>query len=218
MRDEKSIKSIEPQSIEEKKLLMVEGKDEENFFQVLFEKKGIEGVQIMSAGGKDNFNNELSARVKLPEFGNLKSLAIVRDADQSAKPAFKSVCSALKKNNLPTPLQSGTFATDNSLKVGVFIIPDGTNDGMLESLCLSIVKPEGEGIIKCVDSFMECIKGLPQGGQTYKQPKNSDKAQVRAFLSAMEEDTPSLGVATKKGYWNLDSNNLKPLLNFLKNL
>ena len=167
------IKGSKPQNITEKKLLIVEGKDEENFFQVLFKKKGIEGVQIMSVGGKDNFSNNLSDIMKHPEFGNLKSLSIVRDADLSAKPAFKSVCSALRSNGLPVPSQSGKFATDNSLKVGVFIIPDGKNQGMLESLCLSIIKPEGTNIKQCIDSFMECIKGLSQAGDNYKQPKKS---------------------------------------------
>lgn len=212
-------KTPKPQSIETDKLLMVEGESDKTFFGELFDKKGIQGIQIISVGGKNNFNDELSAIVKLPDFQDLKSLAILRDADQSAESAFKSLCSTLKKNDLPVPLQSGTFVTNNSLQVGVFIIPDGNNQGMLESLCLSIVKKEGKGIIKCVDSFMECVKELlPQGGNTYKPPKNWDKARFRAFLSAMEEDTPSLGVATQKGYWDLDSDKLDPVFNFLKKL
>ena len=220
MKDTISTKPVvsKPQNIKEKKLLMVEGKDEESFFQVLFEKKGIKGVQTMSVGGKDNFSNNLSDIMKTSNFGNLKSLAILRDADQSAKNAFKSICSALRSNDLPAPSQSGDFKADDSLKVGIFIIPDGKNPGMLESLCLSIVKPGGEGIIKCIDSFMECIKELAQKDTGYKQPKILEKARVRAFLSAMEENTPSLGVAAQKGYWDLDSDKLKPLLHFLKNL
>ncbi len=218
MKDEKSIKSTEkkPRIIKEEKLLIVDGKDEENFFQALFKKKDIRGVQIVPAEGKDNFDTELSANIKATGSENLKSLALLRDADQSAKNAFESVRSALKNNKLPSPMKSGEFATDNSLKVGVFIIPDGINEGMLESLCLSTVK--GEGIMKCIDSFMECVRELPQNDKTYKQPKNWEKARVRAFLSAMEEDTRDLGVAAQKGYWNWDSDKLKPLLNFLRNL
>ena len=211
-------KSAKPHRITEEKLLMVEGKDEKNFFQTFLDKKGIKEVQVIPVGGKDNFSNNLPEIVKLPEFESLKSLAIIRDADKSAESAFKSLCSALDKNSLPTPRQIGEFVANASLKVGVFIIPDGKSSGMLESLCFSIVKPEGKNIIECVNSFMECIKELPQKGQQYKQPKNWEKAKVRAFLSAMEEDTSSLGVATQKGYWNLDSDNLKPLLKFLKDL
>ena len=32
----------------------------------------------------------------------------------------------------------------------------------------------------------------------YGEPKNIYKAYCRAFLATMEEDTPSLGIATKK--------------------
>ena len=100
-----------------------------------------------------------------------------------------------------------------SPRVGVFIIPDGKSEGKLESLCLSTVK--SEGIIECIDSFMACIKKNPN---SYNFPKDIHKARCRAFLSAMEKDTPSLGVAAKRGYWNFDSEKLNPLLNFLKQL
>ncbi len=34
----------------------------------------------------------------------------------------------------------------------------------------------------------------------------------------MKEDTPSLGVAAQKNYWNLDSEKLNPLSDFLRKL
>ena len=203
--------------IKEKKLLLVEGKDEEGFFEALFKNKAIQGIQVMESGGKEQFEKLLPEIVKLPDFKEVPSLAVIQDADQDAKKAFQRVCLELKKNNLNAPEKPESFISGPP-RIGVFIISDKNNQGMLESLCLSTV--ESENLHKCINSFIECIETetISDGNREYKKPKNLHKARCRAFLAAMEEDTPSLGVAAKKGYWNLNSTKLEPLLDFLKKL
>ena len=41
--------------IEKAHLLLVEGKDEEAFFESLIQHLGIPGIQVLSVGGKDQF-------------------------------------------------------------------------------------------------------------------------------------------------------------------
>ncbi len=203
--------------ITETKLLLVEGKDEEFFFKTFLKKKEICNIQIISSGGKDKFKNKFPAIKNTPGFDEVTSLAVIHDADTNAQGAFQSICSVLKNNSVDYPKQISSFTTSNSLRVGVFIIPDGGNQGKLESLCLSTV--ESDSIIECIDSFMSCIKQQSQLDiNRYKEPKDIHKARCRAFLSAMEEDIPSLGLAAEKGYWNLDSDKLNPMLNFLQEL
>ena len=204
--------------IKEKKLLLVEGKDEEGFFEALFKNKAIQGIQAMESGGKEQFAKLLPEIVKLHDFKEVSSLAVIQDADQKGtQVTFQSICSTLKNSNLSAPEQLESF-TSNSPRIGVFIIFDKNNQGMLESLCLSTV--ESENLHKCINSFMECVEKetISDGNREYKKPKNLHKARCRAFLAAMEEDTPSLGVAAKKGYWNFDSDKLQSLLDFLKKL
>ena len=208
------LEEIKLKAITEEKLLLVEGKDEEVFFKVFLEKKNIKDIQIRSSGGKQQFQKLFPAIKKASGFDKVISLAIIHDADTDAERAFQSICSVLKNNGMETPDRISSFVS-NSPKIGVFIIPDGKNEGKLESLCLSTVK--SEDLIECIDSFMKCIeKNLKDSD--YKIPKNIHKAKCRAFLSAMEADTPSLGIAAEKGYWNFDSEKLKPLLDFLKQL
>lgn len=197
--------------------MLVEGKDEEKFFETLFKEKGIQKIQVMESGGNIQFEKELSEIVKLPDFDKVSSLAVIQDADKNADAAFKRVCSVLQKNNLNPPNKPALF-TSNALRVGVFIISGENNQGMLESLCLSTM--ESKGLKECIDSFMECVKKTSSSNEDtgYKKPKNLHKARCRAFLAAMEDDTPSLGVAAQKGYWNFSSDKMKPLLDFLKNL
>lgn len=199
--------------IKNQKLLLVEGKDEEVFFKILLERKKIGGIQIMPSGGKQKFQKHLPALRKTPGFDKIISLAVIHDADESADKAFQSIQSALNNNELKSPDKIGKFVS-SSPKVGVFIIPDGKSKGNLESLCLSTVKSND---IKCIDSFMDCIK-QNSNNSSYNFPKNIYKARCRAFLSSMEEDTPSLGVAAQKAYWDFDSEKLNCLLSFLKQL
>lgn len=204
--------------IKKEKLLLVEGKDEEIFFKTLFKKREISDIQIMESGGKDQFSKKLPEIIKLPDFRIISSLAVIRDADNDAKAAFKSVCSALENNNLQIPKKFSSFSL-GSPRIGIFIIPDGNSQGMLESLCLSTVESgESKGLVKCVDSFMNCVETASANNQNYKPPKNLNKARCRAFLAAMEDDVSSLGIATEKNYWNLSSDKLKPLLDFLNSL
>jgi len=200
--------------IKKQKLLLVEGKDEEVFFKIFLKKKNIDDIQIMSSGGKEQFQKLLPIIKKAPGFDKLNSLAVIHDADNDVQVAFQLICSVLRNNNLNNPQEVSSFIS-GSPKVGVFIIPDGENTGKLESLCLSTVK--SEGIMECIDSFIDCIEKKPKKN-IYNFPKDIHKARCRAFLSAMEKDTPSLGIAAEKGYWDFDSEKLHPLLNFLKQL
>ena len=199
--------------IDQKRLLLVEGKDEVAFFETLLEEKQINEIQVMDTGGKKQFQTLFPNIKKTPGFDELETLAIIQDADTDNQETFQSVCSVLKHNKIDVPQKISSFVS-GSLKVGVFIITNNQNTGNLEALCLSTV--ESDSVMKCVDSFTDCIK--KKNNSNYKLPINNYKAKCRAFLSAMEKDTSSLGVATKKGYWNLESDKLKPLLNFLQQI
>ena len=202
--------------IKSQKLLLVEGKDEEAFFKIFLERKRIDGIQIMSSGGKHQFQTLFPRIKKAPGFDEISSLAVIHDADMDAYKAFQSICSVLNNNDIKSPEKISSFVSSSS-RVGVFIIPDGKNKGNLESLCLSTV--ESEDVIKCIDSFMTCIEQKPNlNNSNYNFPKNIYKARCRAFLSAMEKDTPSLGIAAQRDYWDFNSEKLNPLLNFLKQL
>ncbi len=206
-----------PTIIQKSKLLIVEGKDEEVFFKELFKKTDTQDTQIVSSGGKQQFKKIFPVIINTPGFEKLQSLAVVQDADQDLQATFNRIYSVLRNNEFEPPGKPGVFNTAVTPKIGVFIISDEHQQGKLESLCLSTVK--SQPVMECVDSFMKCIKQESHStAGKYKQPKDIHKARCRAFLSAMEEDTPSLGIATQKNYWDLDSEKLQALKSFLKQL
>ncbi len=76
-----------------------------------------------------------------------------------------------------------TTQTEYSLeKVGIFVIPNGTNEGNMESLCLSTVI-ELNFIKEYFDSFVKCVKQkLFPMSNPIKNQKISTKPVAEPFL------------------------------------
>ena len=202
-------KQPSPLQITKKKLLVVEGNDEKNFFEELFRHMAKENItDILDVGGKDNFKNSMPALTKISTFNDVEAIAVIRDANGSCQSAFDSVKRILKENELLPPKKPGEFSRGNP-KVGIFIMPDNKNCGMLENLCLETVADEAG--MECVNRFIDCANQLEN------PPKNKDipKAKIQAFLAIMPEVPHRLGIGAKKGYWDFDSAPLEPLKKFL---
>ena len=195
--------------IHQKKLIAVEGQDEVNFFNALLRYLGIADFDVREVGGKLQFKNKLPALVRVSGFSDVEVLAIIRDADNNAEAAFKSIGDIMKKERLKPPNQVNQFS-DGSPKIGIFIMPGNSDTGMLEDLCLKTV--EHHPSMHCVEPFIDCISELEN------PPNNITKAKAQAFLAAMPKLANSVGVGAQKGYWNFNSEELTDLKSFINNL
>lgn len=145
-----------------------------------------------------------------PGYQGLESLGIFRDADQNAQSAFQSVEYYLKATQLGSPSQSRQFANEKP-RVGVFILPDGVNPGMLEDVCLAAVQSSVE--MTCVDQYFQCLATTTQ-----KQPRHLSKARVHAWLSSQIEPDKRLAEAAEAGYWPWESQAFGLIKQFLSAL
>jgi hypothetical protein len=192
------------------KLLAVEGIDEVVFFEELLKHLDmIDSVDVRQVGGKDQFKIKMPVLQKSSGFNRLESVAIIRDADENTSGAFNSIKKILDKMHLPAPGKPGDFY-NGTPRVGIFIMPDNTRKGMLETLCIDTV--EDNDAMRCVDEFVRCSLDLK------RKPRNIDKAKAHAFLSIMPDIANSLGRGAQKGYWNFNAPALKPLIAFLSQL
>lgn len=195
-----------PELIRHNKIIAVEGRDDANFFNALLRHIKITDVDIREVGGKAQFKDKLPALFRTPGFSDVYIFAVIRDADQDANSAFESIRNLLKKEGFAPPAKINMFS-DNSPKVGIFIMPGNSEKGMLEDLCLKTVADNPA--MTCVKPFMDsCLK-------LKTPPGNLAKASAQAFLAAMPEIVNSVGVGAEKGYWNFDSPILDELKNFL---
>lgn len=212
-----------PETIKHPKVLLVEGKDEVNFFDALLKHCEVDNVDIREVGGKTKFPDELEAFL-LSFDKQVQAYAIIRDADEGAASAFQSVAGLLDKQKEPVPTGPTQYAENEKRRVGVFIMPGNQSEGMLEDLCMQTV--QDHPAIHCVDGFIGCLEqALPvkqpntpkESGQSYF-PKNLSKAKAQAFLSSQYETVGSVGLAAQKGYWNLDHAVLDDLKAFIQAL
>ena len=194
--------------IESKIQLLVEGKDQLNFFEKLIEQLLFENIQIQDFGGVNELRGFLLGFVNMPNFHEfVRSIGIVRDAETSAEGAFQSVQSSLKLAKLSVP-HNPQESTATRPRVTVLILPGDNRQGMLETLlCESFVNtPEN----CCIDDFFKCIEALRD--ISIKRP---EKARAHAYLTTKSEPHVSVGVAAKKNYWDLNHNVFNNIHDFL---
>ena len=196
------------------KLLAVEGKDECNFFAALLAHEKIKDIQIFDIGGKDKFKHELPLLLKMENFSEIIALGFIRDAEANqAMSAFQSICSLLNTYNLPAPQEIDSIADDQYRRVGIFIMPNNINEGMLEDLCFESVKDCPE--FMCVKDYIKCCLA--------KKPKNNSnmnlsKAKIQTYLATQIPIVNSLGLAAQKGLWDFDNDCFSKIKTFLHNL
>lgn len=196
-------------TIAEPNILIVEGDEDKMFFEALIQHLGLRRIQVMPIGGKTQLRPNLGALCKSSEFLTVRSLGVIRDADNDPDAAFQSVCGSLKAVGLPVPNRPLISAGRNP-SVAVMIVPDINTPGALEDLCLRAV--DNDIAKPCVEQYFDCLK------QQGLFPKNISKAKIQAFLASRLEAGKRLGEAAQAGYWPWDSSAFDQLKNFLQQI
>ncbi len=190
--------------------LLVEGKDQLRFSQSLLRHLGIGDVQIHDFGGVSQLRSFLSGFVASDGFSKVERIGVIRDAEESAEDAFRSVQNALENVELSVPKQPEERA-GSSPSVSALILPGAGRPGMLETLlCESFAGTPANG---CIDRFFECMASVSD-----LRIANADKARVFAFLAATPKPRHSVGVAALQGLWNLEHAAFKVVRRFLEEL
>lgn len=202
------------------RLLLVEGKDECNFFEFfikehLFKQNNLANaplIQIINVGGKDQFISKFKILSGDDNFGKIIRFGFIRDAEEDPRGAFDSIKKVLTDYKLPVPPNIGGIKKTSELQTGIFIMPNNSEKGALENLVIETVKNKKE--YKCVNEFIKCIP-------KYKSPNFENriaKASVLAYLASQKKIVNSLGLGASKNYWNFNHDSLTQLKSFIINL
>lgn len=200
--------------------LFVEGRVPEMFFRELVSACGLSGqIEVRTFGNitKENLQTRLEILSQKATFKERVSrLGIVRDAEGTAAiSAFQSVQAALRGAQLPAP-EAMSKLEGSPLAVGVFILPNCQDAGMLETLCLSafaeVEATQPLGLLPCVDEFFACLD------KRGKKPSNPTKARFASYALACDVVDPQLGRAAQKGAIPWHAKAFDPLKAFLKSL
>ena len=199
--------------IDADRLLLVEGRDEVNLLKALMMHcldDGLE-VQVIDAGGKDRFSKNLKAlHTAARARPTLRSIGVVRDADDDAGGAFRSVCDHLRNVGYKPPPVHGRFS-DAVPSIGVFIVPNGVERGAIETLCRR--SKDGDDVARCVDEYLSCLDK-----HEAMKSMNADKSFAHAYLAAMQDPVARVGEGAREGVWNFESTAFAELSQFLRDL
>jgi len=200
--------ALKTRTITEPKVLVVEGKDDKNFFEALIEHLGLRNIQVEDIGGKTQLRDRLKALVQTPGFPQVTSLGVVRDANNDHDAAFQSVCGALLNAGLRVP-ERPWITVGGEPKVVVVILPKENENGMLEDLCLEA--KISDPAMPCVNQYFECLES-----QGLDPPINLSKARIHTFLASRRKPDLRLGEAAKKGYWPFEDSAFEEVKTFLQ--
>jgi len=193
------------------KLLLVEGQDAFQFFKALVRHLNLlNEIEIRNFGGVEELSDYLRTLLATSGFSNVTSLGVIRDAETNSDSAFESVCNSLRQVGLSVPQQPGVPVAGTP-DISVFILPDGSNPGMLETLCLQAIA--SDPVIPCIEEFFQCVQDRSGTGSN-----NPSKAHLHTFLACRPEPGLLLGQAAHRGYLPLDSPAFDNLRQFVQTL
>jgi hypothetical protein len=187
-------------------LLLVEGEEEERFWNALLRVRERSDIQVQAVGGKYSLTTNLPALPRVRGFTQVRRIGVAQDADDDPNAAYDRICSALNLAGLAIPRRSWEVAS-GSPEVVALVLPDGGRTGDLESLVWESVA--GEPAVPCVEAFFTCLAGAG-----VSLPRQMSKARVHAYLATLEPPDRRLGDAAAGSLLLLHSPVFDRLLSF----
>lgn len=187
--------------------LLVEGNDDQHVVWALCQKHSVpETFDVLDCGSVENVLKEFKLRLRLAD--NNHRIAIVVDADMNMKSRWESIISMLKDtgkydcDNIVLPKDGLVLeSTDKSYpKVGIWLMPDNNQNGMLEDFMAALATPDDALMKKSEDVLTEIEN---EGIQKYK-PVHRSKAKIHTYLAWQDVPGRPMGQAITANI--LDSN------------
>jgi hypothetical protein len=162
--------------------------------------------QIIDLNGWNGIENEKQKFLENSVDGGMNIVILDAD-DDSNNGGFK------KRRNEIEELKARL-----EIKFDLFLFPNDKEDGDLESLLSTIINKSNAPIMDCWNSFEECISSVGKG-YTIPARKTKIYAYLEVLLGRTKKDKEMIKDKSRdflnKDHWDLESENLLPLINFL---
>lgn len=201
--------------------LLVEGNDDQHIVWALCEKHNVpETFDVIDCQSVERVLKELKIRLNLAD--NNQRIGVVVDADINIQSRWESIVSILKKtgkydcDNTVLP-QDGLIleSTDSTYpKVGIWLMPDNNQNGMLEDFMAALATPDDVLMKKSENVLVELEK---EGIQKYK-PVHRPKAKLHTYLAWQDVPGRPMGQAITTNILNANSDLAVMFANWLKKM
>ena len=187
-------------------LLLVEGRSEENAIREFYKQWKIDiNFDISSEGSITKLKTSFKMHLKSSNI--LRKLWVIIDADASYACACQSIRDILERSgkyNPPLQLCSNglilTPIDENDLVVGVWIMPNNQDVGMLEDFMMGII-PEDNMLLHEAETVLTNIE--KKNIQKYKNVHRA-KAKLHTWLACHDDPGDSVNVAIRKNLFSQD--------------
>lgn len=198
------------------KKLLVEGNDDQHVIWALCEKFTVtENFDVIDCEGITKLYEQLPVRFKQAQ---VNTIGLIIDADSEIKDRWKSISALLSLQGFTIPQEipiEGLILKNNSdFKIGVWIMPNNNENGMLEDF-ISFLVPKEDKILPIVNDTLTNIEN--QGLNQYSLIHKS-KATIHAWLSLQSDPGTPMGLGITKRYLTTDEETCLKLVNWLKEL
>jgi hypothetical protein len=195
-------------------IIIVEGDDDGYFIDALISDFCNDTAKfgIIQSNGQGNFNSTLDLLLKdgRYQFGKIRNLIIIRDADDNFTQKIADTIVLLRKieKNLASIGSGDVVITGDGRKLGLFVVSEDGKTGDLEDLLLRTINDR------------ECCKIVWAAADDFykihEKPKNIGKSVVRAYISFRPEESTGVGRAFKNKIFESSHQILDPVKELLQ--
>lgn len=201
--------------------LLVEGTNDREFIYALTNRAGIARGTYKVHDWEEGSGGFETLVDSLPGFfvgSEVARLGIVVDADDNPTAHWQAVISRLRNegyNLPPEPVVGGLVHQESGKRiiVGIWLMPDNRQRGMLEDLAFQIM-PSGDSLWPYAVDAVERISRFEQRFR----PTYMMKAQLHTWLAWQDEPGTQLGLAIKRGYLKDDAPLAAEFVHWLRRL
>src|SRR6266849_11096462 len=189
-------------------LMLVEGMEDGRLYEMACKFAGVsDKIEIRSVGGKTEFTNALRLLVSLGQ--HLRTIAIIRDADDDPRAAFQSACDAMKN------AKPGELSLEHEGRSTAVLVVPPNGPGCIESLCWSSLSKHP--VATCVEEFIGCAR-------TKDPPSNPsslaaiDKSRIHVVLAIgmNASSVARVGLRVGEASWDWSHEAFEPVIRFVK--
>lgn len=199
------------QQFPEKKLI-VEGTTDLFAIAELRNSSGInDNFDIVVLGTVTNLETEVSVRLKSSE---LNTLGIIVDADENINKIWEEIKKIFRQKSIILPESipvNGLIINEDSIRIGVWIMPDNNLNGTLEDFIKCLIPDED----LLIDNHIENIEN--KSLQRYNS-NNQTKAKIHSWLALQESPGTPIGRAINYKYFKINNPECDAFMDWLKKL
>lgn len=189
-----------PCKYEGSQVLLVEGLDDCHVVMSLCASHEIsETFSVYECGSDKKVLQRMNALILRPDIP--ATIGVLLDADTGIEDRWKSIRAKLEKHGYsvpPMPDSEGTIIVapkdEDKPKIGVWLMPNNTIQGMLEDFCSTMISEEA------LEYTRTCVHSAQEAGHCTFKVVHFSKAVIHTYLAWQEEPGRPLGQAITRAH------------------